>query len=104
AAMFCPCERTLRALGVKAPLVPGLLPIQSFSQIKRITSLCGSAIPRALHDELEAAGDDAAKVEEIGVRWTAGQCRELLARGVPGIHFYVLNRAAHMERIMSRIA
>jgi methylenetetrahydrofolate reductase (NADPH) len=103
-ADFFAFERKLRALGVKVPLVPGLLPIQSFSQIKRITSLCGAKIPPALHGELDAAGDDEAKVQEIGVRWTVDQCRELLARGVPGIHFYVLNRAAHMEKILAQIA
>jgi methylenetetrahydrofolate reductase (NADPH) len=92
-----------RALGVRQPIVPGLLPIQSFAQIKRITSLCGAKIPPALHDELEAAGEDAARVEGIGVRWAVAQARELLRRGAPGIHFYVLNRAAHMERIVGEI-
>ncbi|HZN57011.1 MAG TPA: methylenetetrahydrofolate reductase [NAD(P)H] [Planctomycetota bacterium] len=96
-------EKSLRALDVKAPIVPGLLPIQSFAQIRRITSLCGAKIPPALYAELELAGDDEAKIEEIGVRWTVDQCRELLARGVPGIHFYVLNRATHMEKIFSRL-
>lgn len=96
-------EKSLRALGVKVPVVPGLLPIQGFAQIKKITSLCGAKIPRELFVELEQAGDDEALVQEIGVRWTITQCRELLARGAPGAHFYVLNRAAHMEKILQAI-
>ena len=102
-ADFYRFERSLRALGVKVPIVPGLLPIQSFAQIKRITSLCGAKIPPALHDELDRAGEDEVKTQEIGIRWTVEQCRDLLAHGAPGIHFYVLNKAAHMERIMAEI-
>ncbi|HVR72884.1 MAG TPA: methylenetetrahydrofolate reductase [NAD(P)H], partial [Planctomycetota bacterium] len=102
-ADFFAFERKLRALGVKAPLVPGLLPIQSFSQIQRLASLCGSRIPPLLKKELEAAGDDEERTQDVGIRWTVAQCRELLARGVPGIHFYVLNRAAPMERIMTAL-
>ncbi|MBI4604623.1 MAG: methylenetetrahydrofolate reductase [NAD(P)H] [Planctomycetes bacterium] len=100
---FFAFERRARALGVKVPLVPGLLPIQSFAQIQKITSLCGAKIPAELRRELEAAGEDEAKVEEVGVRWTAEQCRGLLRRGVPGVHFYVLNRAAPMEKVLARI-
>ncbi len=85
------------------PIVPGLLPIQSFGQIKRIASLCGAKIPTALHDELEAAAQDPEAVKDIGVRWAVEQARDLLARDAPGIHFYVLNRAKHMERIMAQL-
>jgi len=102
-ADFFAFERRLRDLGVRVPLVPGLLPIQSFAQIKRITSMCGAKIPDALASELEGAGEDDAKVQDIGVRWAVAQARELLDHGAPGIHFYVLNRASHMEKIMGAI-
>ena len=92
-----------RRIGVRVPIVPGLLPIQSFGQIKRITALCGSKIPPALHDELEAAEEDPEAVKHIGARWAVEQARELLDRGAPGIHFYVLNRAQHMERIFEEL-
>lgn len=92
-----------RALGVAQPIVPGLLPVLSAKQIRRITSLCGSKIPPALQEELEAAGDDDARAEEIGIRQCVTQASELLARGVPGIHFYVLNRANHMKAIMAQL-
>ena len=89
-----------RSLGITVPIVPGLLSIQSYQQIVRITSMCGSKIPAALRERLEAAGEDVAKVREVGVEWTVDQCRELLGAGVPGIHFYVLNRPAPMEAIV----
>ena len=92
-----------RQIGIDVPIVPGLLPIQSFGQIKRIASLCGAGIPTALHDELEAAEQDPEAVKDIGVRWAVEQARDLLARDAPGIHFYVLNRAKHMERIFEEL-
>ncbi|MBI2821013.1 MAG: methylenetetrahydrofolate reductase [NAD(P)H] [Acidobacteria bacterium] len=92
-----------RAIGITAPIVPGLLPIVSVKQILRITSLCGSSIPDPLREQLESAGEEDALAEEIGVRHCISQARDLLERGVPGIHFYVLNRASHMKRIMEQI-
>jgi methylenetetrahydrofolate reductase (NADPH) len=92
-----------RAAGVTQPIVPGLLPIQSVKQIRRITGLCGARIPPALEAQLAAAGDDDAAAENVGVRQCVDQARELIARGVPGIHFYVLNKARPMKRIMREI-
>lgn len=92
-----------RNLGITLPIVPGLLPVLSAKQVLRITSLCGSALPADLMSELEAAGDDPAKAEEIGARRCIAQATELIERGVPGIHFYVLNKASHMRRIMDKI-
>lgn len=92
-----------RALGVTVPIIPGLLPILSAKQIARILGLCGSRLPEGLQKDLDAAGDDAARAEEIGIRQCVAQARELLARGVPGIHFYVLNKSAHMTRIMREL-
>ena len=90
---------TAHALGVAVPIVPGLLSIQSYQQIVRLTSMCGASIPPALRAALDAAGDDTERVQEIGTQWTIDQCRGLLDAGVPGIHFYVLNRAKAMRTI-----
>ena len=90
-------------LGIEAPIVPGLLPILSATQIRRITSLCGSTIPTVLHQQLDEAGDDNDQAEEVGVRHCISQATELLRRGVPGIHFYVLNQSRHMQRIMEAL-
>lgn len=95
--------RAARDLGINVPIVPGLLPVLSAKQVMRITSMCGSCLPPDLQRDLEAAGDDPAKSEEIGVRRCIAQASELLERGAPGIHFYVLNKSSHMTRIMDKI-
>jgi methylenetetrahydrofolate reductase (NADPH) len=86
--------------GIKAPLVPGIMPVLNFAQIKRITSLCGAVLPEELSSRLEAARDDKDAQFRIGVEYAIRQCGELLKRGVPGIHFYVLNRAQACEEIL----
>lgn len=92
-----------RALGVSKPIVPGLLPVLSAKQVRRITSLCGAKIPPTLQAALETAGDDDGRAEEVGIRQCVAQASELLRRGVPGIHFYVLNKSSHMRRIMEEL-
>lgn len=93
-----------REMGVTKPIVPGLLPVLSAKQVRRITSMCGSKIPPSLQADLEAAGDDNdGHAEEVGIRQCVGQAAELLRRGVPGIHFYVLNKSSHMRRIMEQL-
>ena len=69
----------------------------------RITAMCGSCLPEDLARELEAAGDDPVKGEEIGVKRCIAQATELIKRGAPGIHFYVLNKSGHMKRIMDKV-
>lgn len=93
-----------RALGITVPIIPGLLPILSAKQIVRILSLCGSCLPEELRKDLEFVGDNAAAAEEVGIRQCVKQAKELIARGVPGIHFYVLNKSTHMTRIMQEFA
>jgi methylenetetrahydrofolate reductase (NADPH) len=92
-----------RGLGVNKPIVPGLLPVLSAKQVRRITSLCGAKIPPALQAELEAAGDDDDRAEEVGIRQCVVQATELLRRGVPGIHFYVLNKSSHVRSILTQL-
>lgn len=90
-------------LGIAAPLIPGIMPITEFARIKRITALCGAAIPADLAARLEAAQDDTEAQFEIGVDHAVTQCRELMAAGVPGIHFYVLNRSKACEMILDAL-
>lgn len=82
-----------RAIGIEAPIVPGIMPITNVSQIERITSLCGAVIPEALRARLNASRDDEQAVIRVGIEWATDQCRALLAGGAPGIHFYTLNRS-----------
>lgn len=95
--------RAARACGITQPIVAGLLPVLSTKQIRRITSLCGSKIPQGLQTALEEAGDDDARAEDVGVRHCVAQASELLQQGVPGIHFYVLNKSSHMKRIVEQL-
>lgn len=89
--------------GIGVPIVPGLLPIINTHQIKRITQLCGTALPDTLARQLDEAGDDEERVHRIGVEYTVEQARELLDRGVPGIHFYVLNQYFHIAEVIRKI-
>ena len=82
-----------RAAGIKVPVVPGLMPVLSLKQIQRFTTMCGASLPAKLVRRLEAAGDQPEVAEAIGIDWALGQIRDLLARGVPGYHLYILNRA-----------
>jgi methylenetetrahydrofolate reductase (NADPH) len=82
-----------RHAGITVPIVPGLMPPLSLSQVRRMQQLSSSNIPVKLTRRLEAAGDDADIMEFVGIDWVLTQIRELLAQGVPGYHLYVLNRS-----------
>jgi methylenetetrahydrofolate reductase (NADPH) len=89
--------------GVKVPLVPGIIPILSGSQIKRFTALCGARIPSKLAEKLEALGDDDAAVAEFGIEYATRQCEDLLRQEAPGVHFYTLNKANSTVRILQNL-
>lgn len=82
-----------RRAGIEVPIIPGIMPVLSYRQIQRFTQMCGASLPRPLLERLEAVEKEPAKVEEIGVEWAARQIDDLLARGAPGYHLYILNRA-----------
>ncbi len=79
--------------GITLPIVPGIMPVLSLKQAQRMTNLCGSRLPEKLARRLEVAGDSADAVEFVGLEWAIHQVRELLERGAPGYHLYILNRA-----------
>jgi methylenetetrahydrofolate reductase (NADPH) len=92
------------AVGIRVPIVPGLLPITNFSQIKRITSLCGAKLPAELVQGLEAAGDDENAQFSVGVDYATRQTQELINAHAPGIHFYVLNRSEAAARVLGEVS
>jgi methylenetetrahydrofolate reductase (NADPH) len=92
-----------RQRGIQAPIVPGLLPVLSFKQIQRITGLCRAKLPPALVTKLERCADNPDAQVAVGVEHSTEQCRALLAAGVPGVHFYVLNRADAVRRILGNL-
>jgi methylenetetrahydrofolate reductase (NADPH) len=95
-------DRARRA-GIRIPMVAGIMPITNLSQIKRFTAMCGARIPSELLSRLEAAGDDADAVRAIGVEHATAQCRDLIERGAPGVHFYTLNRSRATRDILDRL-
>jgi methylenetetrahydrofolate reductase (NADPH) len=92
-----------RQLGVSVPIVPGIVSILSASQIKRFTALCGARIPAALQARLTELEKDDAAVSEFGIEYATRQCEGLIKEGVPGIHFYTLNKAAATVRILENL-
>ena len=90
-------------LGVKVPLVPGVIAIVSATQIKKFTQLCGSKIPPALAARLDEIGTDDAAAAEFGIEYATQQCQELLRAGAPGLHFYTLNKAASTVRVLKNL-
>jgi methylenetetrahydrofolate reductase (NADPH) len=87
---------------VKVPIVPGILPFLNAAQIKRFTSLCGSNLPDAVVRRMEALGDDES-VRRLGVEICTDLCRRLLDHGVPGIHFYCLNRVPSCTEVLRNL-
>ena len=85
-------ERCRRA-SIRVPVVPGVMPVLSLKQTQRFTTMCGTSVPATLVRRLEAAGDAPEIVEAVGIDWALTQIRDLLARGAPGYHLYILNRA-----------
>lgn len=82
-----------RNAGITVPIIPGIMPVLSLRQVRRMTEMCGATLPTVLAHRLELAGDNTEVVEIVGIEWAVTQIRELLARGVPGYHLYTLNRA-----------
>jgi methylenetetrahydrofolate reductase (NADPH) len=79
--------------GINCRIIPGIIPITSYKQIERFTNMSAASIPKGLITKLEAHKDDPEKTYQIGVEFTINQCRELLRRGAPGLHFYTLNKS-----------
>jgi methylenetetrahydrofolate reductase (NADPH) len=95
--------RRARQAGIGVPIVPGIMPVISAGNIRRMAGLSGARIPADLSAELDRCGDDDARTQEVGIEWATLQCRELLARGAPGIHFYTLNRSPATRRIRAAL-
>jgi len=83
------CEKA----GIDTPITPGIMPITNYANIKRFCGFCGTDMPRWLQYKLQSYGDDRKSIQQFGTEFTIRLCEQLLEQGVPGIHFYTLNRA-----------
>jgi methylenetetrahydrofolate reductase (NADPH) len=92
-----------RALGVTAPITPGIMPIGSFSKLARFSDACGAEIPRWMRKTFESLGDDTASIEAFGLDVVTDLCQQLIARGAPGLHFYSMNQSRLTLEICRRL-
>ena len=92
-----------QAIGITAPIVPGVMPIYNFTQLARFSSVCGADIPRWLRLRLEEYVDDMPSLQAFGVEVVSAMCETLCQHGVPSLHFYTLNRSATITQIIANI-
>jgi methylenetetrahydrofolate reductase (NADPH) len=102
-ADFFRFRESCQELGIRAPIIPGILPVTNFAQIQRITSLCGAKLPASFIRDLEAQGDDVEGQFRVGVDFAIRQVNELLESGIPGIHFYVLNKSPATASVLRAV-
>ncbi|MBV1775713.1 methylenetetrahydrofolate reductase [NAD(P)H] [Burkholderiaceae bacterium DAT-1] len=93
----------VRARGCNIPVVPGIMPINNFSQLARFSDACGAEIPRWLRLKLQSYGDDTASIKALGLDVVTDLGRKLLEGGAPGLHFYTLNGAGAVSTIWQRL-
>lgn len=92
-----------RRAGVDVPIVPGIMPIANFSQIRRFSELCGAEIPRWIAQRMQAFGDDADSVRAFGAEVVAQLCRRLVEGGAPSLHFYTLNLSKPTLNVLANL-
>ena len=92
-----------RKLGVTIPVVPGIMPIASSSQLMRFSDACGAEIPRWVRLRLQGFGDDTASIKAFGLEVVTDLCERLIAGGAPSLHFYTMNQSAATLEICKRL-
>lgn len=92
------------ALGLSVPVVPGIMPITSSTQLMRFSDACGAEIPRWIRLRLQSYGDDTASIKAFGLDVVTDLCEQLRAGGAPGLHFYSMNQSVAALEICSRLA
>ena len=92
-----------RKVGVEIPIIPGIMPISNFTQLKRFSEACGAEIPRWIGKRMQAFGDDAEAVRDFGADVVAGLCERLVAGGAPALHFYTLNLSKPTQIVLKRL-
>ncbi len=102
-ADFFHFAKRCREIGITVPIIAGIMPVTNVAQIKKFTAMCGAAIPVQMLIELNPISDDPEAVALYGIDWSTRQCRELLAAGVDGLHFYTLNKSKATRQIVENL-
>ncbi len=92
-----------KAAGISRPIIPGIMPVTNFAQLKRFSSLCGTKIPEIMAQELKKIENEPEAVVQYGIQWASRQARGLLEGGAPGIHFFTLNRSHSTAEVLRQI-
>eukprot|EP00922_Rhytidocystis_sp_ex-Travisia-forbesii_P055804 GHVS01082627.1.p1 GENE.GHVS01082627.1~~GHVS01082627.1.p1 ORF type:complete len:639 (-),score=90.35 GHVS01082627.1:426-2342(-) len=92
-----------RAIGIKCPIIPGIMPIQSFNGFKKMTAFCKTKVPDSVNNGLEVVKGDDQQVKDFGVQHGVEMCVDLLKHGVQGLHFYTLNLEVTITRILESL-
>ena len=92
-----------QAIGITVPIVPGIMPINNFSQLARFSDACGAEIPRWMRLKLEGYGDDVASIKAFGLDVVTQLCDKLLSNGAPGLHVYTMNQAGPASTLWQRL-
>ncbi|QMU56501.1 MAG: methylenetetrahydrofolate reductase [NAD(P)H] [Candidatus Mycalebacterium zealandia] len=95
--------KKVRRAGLENPVIPGLMPILSMRQVLKITSMCGTTVPESIMKRLEECERKNGDIGQVAIDICAEQAENLLSEGVPGIHFYVLNRASYVKSVLKRL-
>ncbi|MFN8259183.1 MAG: methylenetetrahydrofolate reductase [NAD(P)H] [Bacteroidales bacterium] len=85
--------KSARSIGIDRRIIPGIIPITAYSQIKRFGQMSGSSIPEEIVEKMNSYKDNPAKIYQVGMDFAIQQCRDLLVMGAPGLHFYTLNKS-----------
>ena len=91
--IFYEFVNSARKIGIKVPIIPGVLPVLSIKQLEIFGSRCGVVIPKKMRADIESLGDDKKGIVDYGIEYATKQCEDLLKSGVAGFHFYTLNRS-----------
>lgn len=100
---YCRFVDAARGIGLDAPVVPGIMPITSSTQLMRFSDACGAEIPRWIRLRLQAYGDDTASIRAFGLDVVSRLCEQLRSQGAPGLHFYTMNQSVATLEICDRL-
>jgi len=99
--LFLQFVKDCRAIGINAPIVPGIMPIHTYGGFTRMTAMCKTFVPKYIMDEFEPVKDNDEEVKKVGVRLCVAMCRKLVTNGVPFLHFYTLNLEQSVTHILT---